>query len=47
MEDEYGDEEAEKDSNDTITNVIEIGIGRASRVHDRHGLSAPSRVKLP
>jgi len=30
MEDESGDEESEKDSNDTIADVIEIGIGRES-----------------
>jgi hypothetical protein len=28
IEDESGDEESEKDSNDTIADVIEIGIGR-------------------
>jgi hypothetical protein len=30
MEDESGDEESEKDSDDTIADVIEIGIGRES-----------------
>jgi hypothetical protein len=29
-EDEFGDEESEKNSNDTIADVIEIGIGRES-----------------
>src|SRR5438034_10636114 len=30
MEDEYGDEETEENSNDTIADVIEIGIGRVT-----------------
>jgi hypothetical protein len=30
IEDECGDEESEKDSNDTIADVIEIGIGRVT-----------------
>jgi hypothetical protein len=30
IEDECGDEESEKDSNETIADVIEIGIGRAT-----------------
>ncbi len=30
MEDECGDEESEKDSNNAIADVIEIGIGRVT-----------------
>jgi hypothetical protein len=30
LEDESGDEESKKDSNNTIADVIEIGIGRVS-----------------